>query len=82
VQPEFGVQEGVRWRVFLRCGSCGWTGEKLLDAGALERLETEVDAERDQIAADLRCLMDLNMRDYYERFVAALAADAILPEDF
>jgi hypothetical protein len=82
VQHEFGVQEGNRWRVFLRCGSCGWWGERLFDEKALERFERELDADRRQICSDLERLTHLNMHEYYDRFVAALRADAILPEDF
>jgi hypothetical protein len=82
VQCEFGIQEGMRWRVFLRCQSCGWSGVELLDERALECLERELDAERRQISEDLKRLTRRNMHEYRDRFVAALRADAILPEDF
>ena len=82
VGAEFGVQEGTRWRVFLRCESCGWSGHELLDERALERLERELDAERQQISHELKRLTQRNMREYLDRFVTALMADAILPEDF
>jgi hypothetical protein len=82
VQPEFGVQEGRHWRVFLCCLSCGWAGERLLDEKALDRFERELDAEREQIAVELENLTRSNMREYHRRFAAALAADAIQPEDF
>ena len=82
VEPEFGIQEGKRWRLFLRCLSCGWSGQELLGQQALERFERELDAERQQIVIDLERLTERNMREYHDRFVAALMADAILPEDF
>ena len=82
VYPEFGLLEGGRWRVMLRCLSCGWFGQRMLDNAALEDFERELDDERECIELDLERLTDHNMRDYYNRFVAALAADAILPEDF
>jgi hypothetical protein len=80
--PEFGALEGSRWRVLVRCPSCGWSGERLLDDRTLERFERELDDERAQIELDLERLTHRNMREYYDRFVAAMAADAILPEDF
>jgi hypothetical protein len=82
VQPEFGVQEGSRWRVFLYCLSCGWAGERMLDEKALDHFERELDEERAQLALDLDKLTRSNMSEYHRRFAAALAADAILPEDF
>jgi hypothetical protein len=68
--------------VMLRCLSCGWSGQRLFDDAALEDFEQELDDERERIELDLERLTAHNMRDYYNRFVAALTADAILPEDF
>ena len=82
VQAEFGIQEGVRWRLFLHCESCGWSGQELLDERALERFERELDADRRQMCLDLERLTQSNMHEYRDRFVTALMADAILPEDF
>lgn len=82
VYPEFGLPVGRGWRVLLRCPSCGWSGEGTLDEEALEAFERELDEERGQIELDLERLTQRNMREYYDRFVAALAVDAIFPEDF
>lgn len=82
VHPDFGFEEGSRWRVFLRCQSCGWLSEQLLDDAALERFEREIDRERALMEKELRRLTRVNMREYLELFTAALAVDAILPEDF
>jgi hypothetical protein len=82
VYPEFGVPDGDRWRVLLRCQSCGWSGERILDEEGLEKFERELDDERAQIEADLHRLTEHNMREYCELFVTALEADAVLPEDF
>jgi hypothetical protein len=54
----------------------------MLDDDALEDFDRELDDEREQIELDLERLTQRNMREYYDRFVAALAADAIFPEDF
>ena len=45
-------------------------------------LERELDAGCDQLAEALERLTEHNMREYYDSFTAALAADALLPEDF
>jgi hypothetical protein len=82
VYPDFGLPEGRRWRVQLSCLSCGWSGQRMLDEEGLEQFERELDKERDQIELDLERLTHHNMCDYRDRFVAALAAGAILPEDF
>jgi hypothetical protein len=82
VYPEFGIQEGTRWRVFVRCGSCGWSGERIFDDKALEEFERELDHDHAELKRDLQQLTEQNMRDYCELFVAALNADAVLPEDF
>jgi hypothetical protein len=82
VYPEFGVAEGAGWRVLVRCLSCGWSGETILDEQALESFERELDDERAQLERDLERLTQENMREYCFRFAAALAADAVLPEDF
>jgi hypothetical protein len=82
VNPEFGVPLGDRWLVHLHCMSCGWFRELIIDEARLEEFERELDEERDQIQLDLERLTEHNMREYRDRFVAALAADAILPEDF
>ena len=82
VSPDFGLPVGRRWRVLLRCLSCGWSGERILDEEGLESFERELDEERAQIELDLERLTQRNMREYHDRFVAALAADAIVPEDF
>jgi hypothetical protein len=82
VYPEFGVPEGGRWLVLLHCQSCDWSVETVFDDATLEEFERELDEERAGIELDLERLTRHNMREYYERFAAALANDAILPEDF
>jgi hypothetical protein len=70
------------WRVFLRCPSCWWTAEEVLDDVALQRLDEELDRGTEELIASMRRVTDINMREYVARFTAALAADAILPADF
>ena len=82
VQPQRVVAERSSWRVFLRCPSCGWTAEELLDELALKRLDEELERGTQQLIVAMRRATDVNMREYVTRFAAALAADAIVPADF
>ena len=82
VQPESWTSEGRRWRVVLHCPSCGWSSVQFLDETAVDRLDRELDAGTAQLASTLDYITHINMCDYASRFVAALKADAILPEDF
>jgi hypothetical protein len=82
VQPQRVVAERANWRVFLRCPSCGWTAEELLDEPALKRLDEELERGTQELILAMRHVTDLNMREYVTRFAAALAADAIVPADF
>jgi hypothetical protein len=68
--------------VLLSCPNCGWSGTRLLSDEDLYRLEVQLDAGRDQLAEALDRITGHNMREYYDSFTAALAADALLPEDF
>jgi len=59
----------------------------LVEAGTFERrqveaLEEHLDEGLASMLEDLRRLTQANMSDDIQRFVAALHADLILPEDF
>jgi hypothetical protein len=82
VQPESWRLEGRGWRVVLHCPSCGWIAEQLLDQEAVDRFDEELDRGTAQLTAALDYITQLNMCSYANRFVAALAADAIVPGDF
>jgi hypothetical protein len=76
------VPAGRRWRALLHCSNCGWASLELLDGKTLDRLDEELDRETDELLLALGRLTSENLREYAGRFAAALAADAILPEDF
>ena len=82
LQSEMALQDGDCWRVLLSCPSCGWSGTRLLDDADLDRLDRELDAALEQLAEALELFTKQNMREYHDAFAGALAADAILPEDF
>ena len=82
VQPQDAERTGRDWLVQLYCPSCGWSGEAMLDQGQMDDLDEAVDDGFAMLAAALAQLTRANMHEYAERFTAALAANAVLPEDF
>jgi hypothetical protein len=48
----------------------------------LDALDRELDRAEAEIEADLACLTRAHMADYVTRFVSALDAGAIEPDDF
>lgn len=68
--------------VGLRCPNCDWEGAGIYDDEALERFDIGLDEGTRALVAALDALSAANARDEADRFVAALQADAILPEDF
>lgn len=72
-----------RWELTLECPNCGWiqTGGSYTRE-QVEALEEQLDDGLAQMLDDLGRLAHANMSEEIDRFVAALAADQILPEDF
>jgi hypothetical protein len=71
-----------QWELSLRCPNCEWTGDGVYAHDAVERLEDKFDEGVATVLADLKRLAHANMEDEVDRFVAALNAGLILPEDF
>ncbi len=71
-----------RWTVTLRCPNCEWIGCGTYEQSTVDCFDEELDLGAQALMRDLRDLARANMRDDVERFVGALTADAILPEDF
>jgi hypothetical protein len=82
VQPQDAERTGRDWLVQLYCPSCGWSGAATLDQDQMDELDQAVDHGFALLAAALAQLTRANMHEYAERFTAALAANAVLPEDF
>ena len=74
--------EQGNWRVALRCPECETVREGVFDQSAVDACDEVLEVGTDAMMADLRRLTHANMTGEGERFFAALAADAILPEDF
>jgi hypothetical protein len=71
-----------RWYIELQCPDCGGHEWARFDVEMLDALDRELDQAEAEIEADLACLIRANMADYVTRFVSALDAGAIEPEDF
>lgn len=70
------------WEVTLHCPNCDWLGGGVFDEELVERFDEQLDRGTEALVRDLQRLMRANMEDEIDRFVAALAADAIWPMDF
>lgn len=83
VAPVAWEQAGPReWAVTIQCPNCEWWDADVFDEELIERFDEELDRGTEALVRDLLRLVRANMEDDVERFVAALRADAILPEDF
>jgi hypothetical protein len=70
------------WSVLLHCPNCEVYREGVFAQDTVEAFDDELDRGGDALARDYKSLMRANMEEELERFVSALEADAILPEDF
>jgi hypothetical protein len=72
----------AHWEVELYCPNCDWYDIGVWDQETVDRFDEALDSGEAQLKADLKRLTQANMEDGIERFVKALEAGAILPEDF
>ena len=70
------------WSVLLHCPNCDVFREGVFTQENVELFDEELDRGADALARDYKRLMRANMGEEIDRFVGALNADAILPEDF
>jgi hypothetical protein len=70
------------WNVLLHCPNCDVYREGIFTQETVETFDEELDRGADALARDYKRLVRANMAEEIERFVGALASDAILPEDF
>jgi hypothetical protein len=70
------------WNLALNCPNCDWYTEGLYTADQVRDLEDRLDEGLADMLRDLQRLTQANMADQIDRFVIALHADHILPEDF
>jgi uncharacterized protein with PIN domain len=70
------------WEVSLRCPNCEWTLTDIYGEEVIQRFDEALDHGTEELVSDLRELSRANMEEAVERFIAALGADYVLPEDF
>ena len=70
------------WDVLLRCPNCEWRGEGTWPQADIHRFDDVLDRGTECLLRDLRRLQHANMEDGIARWVAALGADLIVPDDF
>lgn len=68
--------------VVLRCGNCGWRETLIAHVDAFEQLDHDLDAATAALLFDRRALELETAAAEFDVFIAALNADAVLPEDF
>jgi len=83
VQPVTWQRASARtWELTLRCPECEtWSTADYPDDACMA-FDEELDRGLAILLSDLGMLAEANMEDDVERFVAALHADLVLPEDF
>lgn len=72
----------THWEVSLRCPNCEWKGSGIFDQDVVDRFDEELDRGTESLVRDLRRLIHANMESDIDRFVDALHAGHIVPEDF
>ena len=83
VQPiDWSEAPGDCWNLALSCPNCDWYTEGLYTQDQVRELEDRLDEGLADMLRDLQRLTQANMADQIDRFVTALYADHILPEDF
>ena len=68
--------------MLLHCPNCDVYREGIFSQDTVEVFDEELDRGADALARDYKRLMRANMSEEIDRFVGALTAGAILPEDF
>jgi hypothetical protein len=79
---DWAPADRTRWRVDLYCPECDWSGGGVFTQELVDAFDEELDRGTEQLLHDLHLLARANMEDQVERFVDALRANLIIPEDF
>ena len=83
VQPvDWSEAPDERWNLLLSCPNCDWYAEGVYTQDQVRELEDRLDEGLADMLRDLKRLTQANMADQIDRFIIALNADYILPEDF
>ena len=83
VQPaNYEPLWGDRWLISRTCPNCGWDHEGVFPHAALREFEEHLDTVDDHLWDHLVKIQNERIDTEVAIFAAALACDAILPEDF
>jgi hypothetical protein len=74
--------DNTRWEVSLRCPNCEWGVTGVFEEDTIQRFDDMLDRGTEALVGDLRQLTRANMEEDVERFVTAITAGHVLPEDF
>jgi hypothetical protein len=70
------------WQLDLRCPDCGSVWRERRSTAEVRGLDRKLTEGREVLLGHLREIERIEREGEIDRFTAALAADAILPEDF
>ena len=76
------VDRSNDWRLWRRCPECEWSGHDVHREATIDDYDEQLDFGTRELAEELRNLQQANMEEAIDRFIGALQADQILPEDF
>jgi hypothetical protein len=76
------VASNSEWRLWRRCPECEWNGDDVHREAHIDEYDEQLDFGTRELAEELRSLEQSNMQEAADRFIGALQADLILPEDF
>ena len=79
---EWTEADAENWSVLLHCPDCDIYRNGVFNEDTVQAFDEELDRGAGVLTRDLERLTRANMAGEIERFVGALNADAILPEDF
>ena len=79
---EWAPADNRSWQVELRCPDCEWRAQGVHDQAVVDRFDEVLDLGTEALLRDLGLLARSNMEDAVERFVTALHAGWVIPEDF
>ncbi len=79
---DWAPVDRTRWRVDLHCPECDWQATGVYSQEVVDRFDEALDRGTEALLDDLSLLTRANMEDQIDRFVDALNANLILPEDF
>lgn len=83
VQPvDWSEAPDDRWNLTLQCPNCDWCTDGLYTQDQVRELEDRLDEGVAEMLRDLQRLTQANMADQIDRFIVALYAGQVLPEDF